>query len=96
MPKVQLPPGCSSLRFADGMPPAKAARPGGYVNVSDERARAIDSMSGNGDAGLVTGRFRVFGSSPKAGRWCRNCQPARLWNAWNDVCPRCGAPTEPE
>jgi hypothetical protein len=95
MPKVQLPPGNSGLQMEDGTH-YKAGRPGGYVNVSDDHARAIDRMSGNGTAGLITAGFRVFGSSPRAGRWCTSCQPARLWNAWNDSCPRCGAATEPE
>ena len=96
MPYVNLPPGCSHLKFADGQKPIPAVRPGGRVFVSDERARAIDAMSGNGTAGLVTGAFRVFGTSPRAGRWCRSCTPARLWNPWNAFCPRCGSDTEPE
>ncbi|HUY46557.1 MAG TPA: hypothetical protein VMV92_12625 [Streptosporangiaceae bacterium] len=97
MPVVQFPPGCSSLRFADGLPPAKANRPGGYSNVSDERAKAINSMSGNGTAGLVNGNPGTFVTSArKNGRWCKACSPARLWNAWSALCPRCGSPTEPE
>jgi len=93
--KVNLPPGCRSLRMEDGSRYV-AAREGGKVTVADHHAAAIDRMDGNGTAGLVTGAFRVFGSSKKAGRWCRACQPARLWNAWNLFCPRCNAPTEPE
>ena len=92
---VNLPPGCRSLRMEDGSRYV-AAREGGKVTVADHHAAAIDRMDGNGTAGLVTGAFRVFGSSKKAGRWCRSCQPARLWNAWNLLCPRCNAPTEPE
>ena len=95
MPLVNLPPGCKSLQMQDGRKYV-AGRAGGTVQVSDSHAKAIDGMSGNGTAGLVTAGFRVFGSSPKAGRWCRTCQPARLWNAWNVSCPRCGAATEPE
>ena len=95
MPRVNLPPGCSSLQMEDGSR-YKAGRPGGAVTVSDSHAAAIDRVSGNGTAGLVSAGFRVFGSSPKAGRWCNHCQPARLWNAWNDFCPKCNAPTEPE
>ena len=75
----------------------KVDRATGRMNVDNEdHARAINQMSGNGDAGLLNGQFRVFGSSPRAGRWCRSCQPARLWNSWNDFCPRCNAATEPE
>lgn len=91
--KVNLPPGCRSLRMEDGKRYV-AAREGGTVTVSDSHARAIDAMDGNGTAGLVTGQFRVFGGGACAGRWCRSCQPARLWNAWNATCPRCGAATE--
>jgi hypothetical protein len=92
--KVNLPPGCRSLRLEDGTRYV-AAREGGSVTVSDSHAAAIDRMDGNGTAGLVTGKYRVFGAG-KNGRWCFSCVPARLWNAWNDVCPRCGEPTQPE
>lgn len=95
MPVVNLPPGCRSLQMQDGQRYV-AGRAGGHVTVSDDHAAAIDKVSGNGTAGLVTGKFRAFGGGKKAGRWCRSCQPARLWNAWNDTCPRCGAATEPE
>jgi hypothetical protein len=92
MPYVNLPPGNSSLAFEDGSR-AVASRPGGRVWLSDKQAKAVDSMSGNGDAGLVTGRFRSYGGS-RNGRWCAACR--RLWNAWNRECPKCGAATEPE
>ena len=95
MPLVNLPPGCGALKMQDGKRYV-AGRPGGTVQVSDSHAKAIDAMSGNGTAGLVSAAFRVFGSSPRAGRWCHACQPARLWNAWNHECPRCGAATDPE
>lgn len=97
MPYVNLPPGCKQLAFADGGRPAVGDRAGGRAEVSDSRARMIDQMSGNGDAGLV-GRatFHEFTTGTRAGRWCTTCQPARLWNAWNQTCPRCGAATEPE
>lgn len=96
MPYVNLPPGNSALRMYDGTR-YKAARPGGRVFVSDAHARAIDGMSGNGDAGLVgTARFREFGSGAVRGRWCTTCQPARLWNPWNLTCSKCGAETVPE
>lgn len=95
MPYVNCPPGLASLRMEDGTR-YKATRPGGRVEVSGEHAAAIDRIPGNGTAGLVTAGFRVYGSSPKAGRWCRECSPARLWNPWNASCPKCGSATVPE
>jgi hypothetical protein len=97
MPKVQLPKGCRSLAFNDGGKPAVADREGGHVDVSDRRAAMIDSMAGNGDAGLV-GRagFHEYGTVRKPGRVCTRCG-FRAY-AWSLTCPRasCGAPTEPE
>jgi hypothetical protein len=93
--KVNLPPGCRSLKMEDGTKYV-AAREGGTVTVADSHAAAIDRMDGNGTAGLVTGAFRVFTSGRRNGRWCRVCQPARLWNAWNLTCGKCGSATEPE
>lgn len=97
MPYVQLPPGCSHLKFADGEKPVRAVRPGGRVEVSDARARAIDAMSGNGDAGLV-GRavFHEFGAVRKPGRVCTRCGFHAY--PWSVTCPRsgCGSATEPE
>lgn len=96
MPKVELPPGCRGLQFADGTH-AVAAREGGHVMLSDEHAAAIDRVAGNGTAGLVTGQAGVYTSSGKKnGRWCKTCSPARLWQAWSKICPRCGAETLPE
>lgn len=96
MKQVQLPPGCRSLRFQDGTR-VVASREGGRVTVSDSHAHAIDAMPGNGVAGLVTGNTGTYVvGAKKNGRWCKTCQPARLWNAWSAKCPRCGAATEPE
>ena len=83
--KVNLPPGCRSLRMEDGTRYV-AAREGGSVTVADGHAAAIDRMDGNGTAGLVTGQYRVFGGGGN-GRWCWECTPARLWNAWNRSLP---------
>lgn len=94
MPYVNLPPGCSRLKFADGGKPAVANKPGGKVYVSDARAKMIDSMTGNGEGGLVSGKYHEYGVSGKAGRWCQACR--RLWYAWATVCPKCGQPTELE
>ena len=95
MPIVNLPPGCRSLQMEDGQRYV-AGRSGGRVDVSSEHAAAIDRLNGNGTAGLLTAGFREFGSAKKAGRWCTNCRPARLWQPWSTECPRCGAATEPE
>ena len=94
--QVNLPPGCKSLQMEDGTRYV-AGRTGGRVTVDDSHAAAIDRIPGNGTAGLVTGNPGTFvASGKKNGRWCTACSPARLWNAWSAVCPRCGAATEPE
>jgi hypothetical protein len=95
MPQVNLPPGCRSLQMEDGKRYV-AGRSGGQVSVSDDHAKAIDRLAGNGTAGLITAGFRQFGAVRKPGRWCTSCQPARLWQPWSETCPRCGAATEPE
>ena len=93
MPQVNLPPGCRSLAFEDGTRYV-APRSGGAVTVTDDHASAIDRLDGNGDAGLVTGKFRQYGSGGKPGRACTRC--TRVWHRWVTVCHSCGAPTEPE
>lgn len=96
MKQVNLPPGCRSLRFEDGTR-VVARREGGMVTVSDDHARAIDAVPGNGVAGLVTGNAGTyFGRGPANGRRCVACQPTRLWYAWTERCPRCDAATVPE
>jgi hypothetical protein len=95
MPYVNLPPGCRSLQMEDGRRYV-AARTGGRVEVSSEHAAAIDRMSGNGTAGLLTAQFREFSDSRRRGRVCTRCG-FRAY-AWSMTCPRssCGAATEPE
>ncbi len=95
MVQVNLPPGCKALAFEDGTRYV-APRSGGRIDVTHDHAAAIDKISGNGDAGLVTGKNRVFGALTKPGRWCTSCQPARLWQPWSKECPRCGSATVPE
>ena len=90
--RTELPPGCSSLRMEDGTR-YKARKAGGFVNVSEGHAEAINRLSGNGDAGLVTAKGRHF-LGTKAGRWCAPCR--FLAQAWSVRCPRCDGPTEPE
>lgn len=93
MPIVNAPPGMRQARMYDGTV-YKADRATGHMNVDNEaHARAINQMSGNGDAGLLNGAFRVFGGS-KTGRVCP-CS-LTIWNAWTTECPKCGEPTQPE
>jgi hypothetical protein len=94
VPYVNLPDGCRSLQMQDGTRYV-ASRAGGKVTVADSHAAAIDRIPGNGTAGLVHASFREYGAGGN-GRWCRNCQPARLWNPWNELCPKCGEATQPE
>jgi hypothetical protein len=92
--RTELPPGCSSLRMEDGsVYPSETGRPGGFVNVEEHHAAAINHLPGNGDAGLVAAKGRHF-LGTKDGRWCTACR--RLWQCWSVVCPRCGEATEPE
>ncbi len=92
MKQVQLPPGCRSLRLEDGTRYV-ARREGGMVTVSDDHARAIDKMPGNGDAGLVHGNAGMtIKGGPRNGRKCLSC--GRLWYPWTLEC--CGEATVPE
>jgi hypothetical protein len=92
IPRVQLPDGCYGLDMADGK--KYTARPGDYVNVSDNHARQIKKSFYGGSGIMRGGEQFVIGT--RAGRWCRSCAPARLWNSWNATCPRCGAETTEE
>jgi hypothetical protein len=89
--QVQLPPGCSSLRFEDGTQ-YKAQRPGGMITVSDSHGAAINRIGGNGTAGLVNGNPGLFVTARK-GRECPSCH--RRWHVWTDTCPKCLVGTEP-
>jgi len=89
--QVNLPPGCSSLRFEDGTQ-YKASRPGGTVTVSDSHGAAINRMGGNGTAGLVNGNPGLF-INAKKGQECPSCH--RRWMPWTKVCPRCLVDTDP-
>ncbi len=98
MPYVNAPPGLRKLTFADGGPPAVANREGGRIWVSDRRAKMIDSMDGNGTAGLVSASFKEYGSSSKPGRVCTRPGCNFVGYGFTMTCPRtgCGAPTRPE
>lgn len=86
--RVLMPPGMEGINMGDGT--RYHDRPGGAVTVSDEHAVAIDAMNGNGDAGLITGKFRGF-LGTRRGRRCEPCN--RTWQAWTETCHRCGSPT---
>jgi hypothetical protein len=91
--RVQLPQGCTGLDTRDGKR-YNATRPGGSVVVEDRHAAELaKSSNSNRSMGLLSARQPLsFGT--KAGRWCAECR--RLWNAWNDRCPRCGESTSSE
>jgi len=90
MVRVTVPPGCYGLDLDDGRKAHTRGRP--YVEVDESAARTI-RKSWYGAAGVVSG-VEPHILATRATRWCRVCTPAgRRWNAWNDQCPRCGAPT---
>jgi len=90
--RVQLPAGCSGITCADGT--RYSGTKGGSVEVSDRHAKAIRNQQGTAAKMLTaTGAVNL---GTKKGRWCINCQPARIWQAWSDVCPRCGYETVPD
>ena len=86
--KVNLPPGCRGFDCKDGTK-YTSAKPGGSIEVEDRHAAAINKGQ-FGETGLVVAKgSQSFGT--KRGQECKPC--GRIWNAWNDTCPRCGAPT---
>src|SRR5580700_10617851 len=87
MPKVTLPDGCMGLEFSDG---TKVDGRAGAAEVTETQARDIDH-SWYRRAGVMRGG-PAFSFGTKAGRACRPCK--RVWNAWNSLCPKCGAPTD--
>lgn len=91
MPYVNAPPGNKQLSFADGGPVAR--RENGRFFVSEERAKMINSMRGNGDGGLLNASGAEYGAGGEGGRICR-CS-ATLYYDWTKTCPRCGEDTEP-
>lgn len=86
--RVNLPPGCSGFDCKDGTQ-YKADKPGGAVVVNDRHADALNHSQFT-EQGLVNAKgAQSFGT--KQGRYCQKCR--RLWNVWNDTCPRCGEVT---
>lgn len=66
----------------------------GHVQVSDTHADAI-RRGWYGQAGVMVA-VEQHALGTKTGRWCTTCVPARCWNRWNAICPRCGAATTEE
>jgi hypothetical protein len=90
MTRVQLPAGCVGLDMANGKK-YNAERAGGSVDVSAADAKYINtSWYGPGQAGIMRGA-PSFVIGTRNGRWCTPCK--RLWQAWSEVCPKCGEAT---
>lgn len=86
--KVNLPPGNVGFNCKDGTR-YTADRPGGTVTVDERHAKAIN-QSQYADLGFITATGALaFGT--KRGQYCAPCR--RIWNAWNDTCPKCGEAT---
>lgn len=89
MPRVQLPPGCYGLEMQDGTKYNRHRD--GSIQVSDRHADAIRRNWAGQTGVVVADEPHTIGT--RHGRWCTNCQPTRVWNAWNKTCPKCGAAT---
>jgi hypothetical protein len=89
--RVNLPPGCSGFDCKDGTK-YKADKPGGSVVISDRHADAVNKSQFKEQDFISAQSLQSFGT--KVGRYCQKCR--RLWNAWNDTCPRCGEATVEE
>jgi len=89
MSRLNLPPGCRSVRMEDGTRYV-ARREGGHVDVADEHIAPINGMSGNGDGGLLHAMNREFGSTGGPTRVCERC--GFRGYAFTATCPRafCG------
>jgi hypothetical protein len=90
MPQINLPPGNRRLTFADRSKPVNADR-WGHATVTDEQARMINSMTGNGEGGLINALGGEYGPGAVGGRTC-TCS-ATIYYEWTKVCPRCGEET---
>lgn len=90
MPRVTLPEGCFGLEMADGKK-YNRRRGADTIEVSDRHATAIRRGWAGQTGVVVADEPHTIGT--RKGRWCTNCQPTRVWNAWNTHCPKCGAET---
>lgn len=90
MPRMNLPPGNRSVQMEDGTRYV-ASRQGGHVEVSDQHARDIDKLSGNGDGGLLHAVAGAYGAGTGGpSRTCERC--GFRGYAFTLTCPRsfCG------
>jgi hypothetical protein len=92
VPTVTLPPGCTGLDLQDGT--RYDADRNGRVHLADRHSDAV-AKGWYGQSGVMTATA-PHRLGTRTGRWCVTCTPARLWNAWNTQCPRCGSPTSTE
>jgi hypothetical protein len=86
--KIQMPPGCESLKFrsAPGVPGKEYyGKPGGSVTVSPEHAAQI-GKSRNGKLGLVNAQ-QALSIGTKTGKRCQSC--GFLGQGWATSCARC-------
>jgi hypothetical protein len=90
MPIINLPPGNKQLAFADGSPKARADHRG-RAYVTDEQAKMINSMRGNGEGGLINALGGEYGPGAQGGRIC-GCGPT-IYYEWTKTCPKCGQAT---
>jgi hypothetical protein len=87
--RVTVPPGCTGLDFPDGKR-ADADRDG-RVQVDDDHATTLN-RSWYRQAGVMAAT-EPFAIGTRRVRVCTVCRPTRRWNAWSDLCPRCGGTT---
>lgn len=92
MPEINLPPGNRRLKFADHSDPVTADR-WGHATCTDSQAKMINSMTGNGEGGLINALGGVYGPGAQGGRIC-SCS-ATIYYEWTKTCPRCGEDTTP-
>lgn len=71
----------------------RATKPGGKIIVSDDHARDINKLRGNGEGGLINALFHEYGAGAVGGRVCP-CSRT-IWHDWTKVCPKCGQETKP-
>lgn len=90
MPKINLPEGCTGLDFQDGTKVDGTS--GSTVEVTESQARQIDSSWYSRTGVMNASQALSFGT--RKGMRCVPCK--RVWNAWNDTCPKCGKNTQDE
>lgn len=86
--RVKLPPGCTGFRKASDNSVIDG-KSGGTVTLEGPDEKSL-LKSQHRAIGLVTPETWTIGT--KKGRYCVPC--SRMWQAWSEVCPRCGCETE--